>query len=245
MKSHITVTLILFITGLSQHRLQAQEERFIEVYGIAERSVVPDEILYSVSINTEQLYDEYQYNYDFDQFDPVKSQEIQNKVELRVKSAENQLLGVLEKLGIKDKETRSNPYNLSGQDTYNTNAYLIELENYEMLEQLVSELKPFNLFQGWITRMDYREEEKVKEELKLEALQKAREKAQKMAKSLDASLGPVIQIRETMDAGIGEVNYGNVYYNGSEYYNNSRRSEPGDHQRIPLRVEVWVRFALK
>ena len=235
---------ILFVATNYQSQAQAQDIPYIEVFGAAQRNVQPDNIHYTVSINTEKFYEEYEYNYEYEEFDPVKHREIQDKVELRANSAKKQLMEVFNKAGIKDHEVQSDKYNLIDSDIYSADSYLVKVSNFEILEKLVNQLRAFDVFQGRIAHMSHSDEEKILEALKLEALKKASIKAQKMAKTLNSNTGPVIQIRESKSNQGVETPYQNNYYDNLDYYNNRRGHSNPVEQTIRFKAEVWVRFAL-
>lgn len=224
---------------------QAQEGRFIEVVGQAEQMVEPDEILYNISINTEKFYDEYEFDYDYDQFDPVKYREIQNKVELRANSAKRQLLEILQEYGIEDQEVQSDQYNILDRDVYTVDSYRIRAPDFEVLQQLVERLRGLEIFQGQVISLNHSNAEKIQEELQLEALKKASAKAQRMAKALNANIGEVLQIRESGPLSTGETSYTNVYYDHQNFYNNGQGGSPTTEKKIKFQAQVWVRFALR
>ncbi|MCB0535648.1 MAG: SIMPL domain-containing protein [Saprospiraceae bacterium] len=244
MKNYVlpAMTALLFL-GLG--RSQAQEGRFIEVIGQAEQMIEPNEILYNISINTEKFYDEYEFDYDYDQFDPVKYREIQNKVELRANSAKRQLMELLEEYGIEDQEIQSDQYNIVDRDVYTVDSYRIRVSDFEVLQQLVERLRSLEIFQGQVASMNHSDGEKIQENLKLEALKKANAKAQRMAKALDANIGEVLQIRESGNLSTGETTFTNIYYENQNFYNNGQGNSSTTETKIKFQAQVWVRFALR
>lgn len=244
MKNYVlpAMTALLFL-GLG--RSQAQEGRFIEVIGQAEQMIEPNEILYNISINTEKFYDEYEFDYDYDQFDPVKYREIQNKVELRANSAKRQLMELLEEYGIEDQEIQSDQYNIVDRDVYTVDSYRIRVSDFEVLQQLVERLRSLEIFQGQVASMNHSDGEKIQENLKLEALKKASAKAQRMAKALDANIGEVLQIRESGNLSTGETTFTNIYYENQNFYNNGQGNSSTTETKIKFQAQVWVRFALR
>ncbi len=238
----LAVTAIFFSVA---PLLQAQETPFIEVSGIAEREIDPNEIYYSVSINTEKFYEEYEYNREYDQYDPVKYREIRDKVELRANSAQKVLNDIFERLDIKDKELLDNKYSITDYDLYVADSYVVKLKDTETLDQLAAELRKSEVFQAHILRSAHTDQAQIKEDLKLEALKNAKEKAQRMAKALDASLGRVLQIRENTNDYDWTANIPESY-DQSDYYGNRRRVKVSTSakQKIQLRAQVWVRFTL-
>ena len=234
------LTVLLFV-----NLCLAQEGRFIEVIGQAEQMVEPDEILYNISINTEKFYDEYEFNYDYDQFDPVKYREIQNKVELRANSAKRQLMEILEEYGIQDQEVQSAQYNIVDRDVYTVDSYRVKVSDFATLQKLVDKLRSLEIFQGQIAGMYHSDGEKIQEELKLEALKKAGAKAQSMAKALDNTYNQVLQICENENNYVGESVFNNVYYDNQDFYNSGQGSSSTTEKKIKFQVQVWVRFALR
>jgi uncharacterized protein YggE len=167
--------------------LQAQNldiRKKIEVSGMAEQEVTPDEIYFSISIK-EYLRD--------------------NKKKVTLSDLELQLQKAVIKAGVAEKDFTIN--NMNGYNNYwdkkkdptflASKQYSLKLKNLNSINEILESIDPKGIAYTNIDRYDYSKKEELKKELRIKALLLACEKATYLVESLGDKLGSVLHIAES------------------------------------------------
>lgn len=168
----------------------------IEVTGSAERSITPDEIIFSISI--EEYWKE--------EFEGKKYEDYKTKVEIEV--VEDTLMAELKAADITMSDITlkraGNSYRQRGKDFLIGKTVEIKLASFEQVNSLSNQLKTRGIRNMNISRMKHKESEKIQLEIKVQAIKAARKKAEMMASAVGKKVKDVISIVE-IDRNVGTV----------------------------------------
>ncbi len=200
----LTVVLAFFQMAGKQTIISGDNTHKISVTGSAEKDVLPDEVVLSLTVLSEGS--------DAKQVQEKNSQQM------------NTVIEALKNAGIKDNEIETTQYSLYPWQEWDQTTQKNLNKGYR-LQQTISvtttettkagELLDLAVKNGINTvdsisfRLSNSKEQQLKEELVAEATSKAREKAKTLAKNLDVSLGDVLFVTES------SYNPGPWYYNGA------------------------------
>jgi uncharacterized protein YggE len=179
------ILLVAFISLGTFLKAQTTDNRKkIEVSGMAEQEVTPDEIYFSISL---------------------KEYIRENKKKVLISELEMQLQKAVVKAGIADKDFTIN--NISGYTNYwdkkkdpmflASKQYSLKLKNLNDINNILEALDPKGIEYTNIDRYDYSKKEELKKDLRIKALLQAREKATYMVEAIGDKLGGALQIAES------------------------------------------------
>lgn len=159
-------------------------EHFIEVTGVAQMEIEPNEITLLIRLREfEENREKTQLEkLDQDFLAALKNAGIDRK-RLELADAGSKLA----KLGKKDK------------DAFREKTYNLKLTSAAELEKLLEKLEPVKVEQVSIIRLHHTDMEKLKIDLKVKALQAARSKAEVLLKSIGSEIGKPLMVREWND----------------------------------------------
>jgi uncharacterized protein len=159
-------------------------EHFIEVTGVAQMEIEPNEITLLIRLREfEENREKTQLEkLDQDFLAALKNAGIDRK-RLELADAGSKL----SKLGRRDK------------DAFREKSYQLKLTSATELEKLLEKLEPVKVDQVAIIRLHHTELEKLKLDLKVKALQAAKSKAETLLTSIGGVIGKTLMVREWQD----------------------------------------------
>lgn len=160
----------------------------IEVTGSAERSITPDEIIFSISI--EEYWEE--------EFQGKKYEEYRTKVEIETieDSLMQELIAAQFTMADITLKHTGNYYRHQGKDFLINKTIEIKLRDFEQANDLSNRLRTRGIRNMSISEMKHKNIEEVRLEVQAEALQKARKKAEYLAAAAGQKVKGVITIIE-------------------------------------------------
>lgn len=162
---------------------------YIEVEGISELEIIPDEIHYMVEIREyfEEEFDGHSKPEDF-------------KTKVNIQTVENAFRKALDKAGIDRKNVRMQEagdyWRPRGQEFKISKTFDITLTRPEQIDLLIQNIDPKGTERMYIRSLDNKDMESYDREGRIKALENAKEKASYMAKALGRELGEAILIVE-------------------------------------------------
>jgi hypothetical protein len=225
------ILLVAFVTLGTFLKAQTTDNRKkIEVSGMAEQEVTPDEIYFSISLK-EYMWD--------------------SKKKVVISDLETQLQKAVVKAGIADKDFTIN--NISSYTNYwdkkkdpmflASKQYSLKLNNLNDINDILEALDPKGIAYTNIDRYDYSKKEELKKDLRIKALLQAREKATYMVEAIGEKLGSALQIAES-----GNESYPPVMYR-SKMTMQAESSDSGmaniDFKTIKVMANVNAVFEIK
>ncbi len=201
----ILLVVIAFLQiGEKQTIIGGDNNHKISVSGTAEKEVLPDEVVLSLTVLTEGS----------------DAQQVQDKNSQQM----NTVIAALKAAGIKDNNIETSQYNLYPWQEWDQTTQKNVNKGYRLQQTIrvittetakAGELVDLAVKNGVNTidsisfQLSSTKEQQVKEVLVAEATGKAKEKAKTLAKHLDVSLGDVLYVTEA------NYNPGPWYYNGA------------------------------
>jgi hypothetical protein len=226
---YISFTLIaLFFSAFTFGQEPSKDKNFIEVSGVAEMEIEPNEIYLVVRL---QEFEENREKTSLEKLDQsflaaIKAAGIDRKnIELANIGSD------LEKLRKRDK------------DAFREKTYQVKVSSASELEKLIEKLEPVKAAYANIERVDHTEMEKFKIDLKVKALQAARTKAETLLKSIGAEIGKPIMVREWDYAPVypmARMN-ANVMMDAASQVQETETS----FRKITLREQVTAQFEIR
>lgn len=217
-----------------------RQPRTINVSGMAEMEIVPDEIFVQVDLR---------------EYDKKGS----GKVD--IESIKNNFIKAATSIGISDTNITVQGY--QGWDGnywwYKKNknknpdmkasiTYLVKVNSTKKMDQLVDKLDDEATQNFFISRVAHSREKEFKKQLKVQAVQAAKDKAGYLAAAIGENIGAAITINEPNEMHIypPHAPMANVRMKGVEMAQDAGSSAPNiDFKKIKYQFDVSVTFALK
>lgn len=226
--------LMVFAGLLFFYNVQAQDKNFIdqnyiEVTGISEIELVPDEIYVKVVIS-----------------------ESDNKAKVSLEELERKMIDKLEEIGVDVEEDLSildftsnfKEYWLKKDDIFTAKEYQIIAHEGRIVGRIFQELEKLGISNINITKLDHSKIEEYRREVKVQAVKAAKNKAIAMGEAIGQNIGKAIYIQEIEYGYPGPmVREVSNYAMRVEY--DSKMKEPEiEFEKIKLEYRVLTRFAL-
>lgn len=176
--------ILLFIFSLTS--LAAQEKKFetphIEVWGQAEKTIVPNEIYTSITL---------------------KEYKDMGKI-ISLNELEKQLVKAIVSVGIPKENLRvENIYGFNwdwkkekSDEFLASKSFELKTDDLKKLNDLLAKLDPEGINRVYVKRYTHTELIKIQQELQIEALKNAQQKAKSLLNSIGEGLGDVLEVQE-------------------------------------------------
>ncbi len=201
----------------------------INVSGMAEQEVTPDEIYVGISLK-EYLKD--------------------NKKRISIEELESQLQKAVMKVGIANEDFMIN--NISAYTNYwekkkdptflASKQYSIKVSNLNNLNDILASVDPKGIAYTNIDRYAYSKEDEIKKGLKIKALRQAKEKATYLVEAIGEKLGSALEIQDSE----------NTTYPQPMYRNQMMKAESADmampnidFKKIKITAQINAVFEIK
>ncbi|HYF70191.1 MAG TPA: SIMPL domain-containing protein [Ohtaekwangia sp.] len=224
-----TFILVFLFTcsGVFAQHEAFEGEPFIEVTGIAETEIEPDEITLLIRLKE---FEENRSKTDLEKLDKdflaaLKKSGIEKKRLLLADAGSK-----LDKLGKRDK------------DAFREKSYELMLTGAAEVDKLLTALQPVAVDLVTITRVHHSQLEKHKLDLKLKALQVARSKAELLLKAIGNEVGKPLMIREWDNEPIPMAKANVMMRQESVGFADEASME---FKKIRLRAQVHAQFEIK
>jgi len=231
----ILIILSMSLTGtlFSQTYLNAPMKT-IEVTGSAERSITPDEIIFTISI--EEYWKE--------EFEGKKYEEYKTKIE--IETVEESLMAELKAANITMKDITlkraGNYYRQRGKDFLISKTVDVKLASFEQVNDLSNRLKTRGIRNMNISRMKHKNSGDIKLEIKAEAIKNARKKAELMAAAVGKTIKDAISIVE-IDQNVGVIPRPVAYARGAAMMKSQAAPQGAEYenfQKLDFKAQVRI-----
>ncbi|WKN30135.1 SIMPL domain-containing protein [Porifericola rhodea] len=183
------VALFVLMAGVGQAQSTQDKElvKKIEVYGKAEKEIIPDEIYFSVTLK-EYIGDD--------------------KRKVEIDKLERELYNAVRKIGVAEEDFQIENVFGYNYDQYWRNKkkdredflaqkqYRVKFENLNNINRLFEYLDPKGIQHANISEYSHSQIERYRRELKVEALRNAKEKAEYLLLGIDEKRGEVLEVQE-------------------------------------------------
>jgi len=225
--------IMCFISLLYSQDIQNQ--RYIEVSGIAEQEVVPDEIRLIIGLEEYSM-----------QPHTRTTEMVDYTTKMSIDLIEKAFLTDLEILGIKkDKIILNEVGNYrreEGREFLMSKQYELVLSDVKQIDKIISSLKTPGISNMSIKELKNKDIAEYRKQVKIEALKAAQSKAEYLLSSINKQVGDVLSITEISDD--------NNYWMpqtlvSNSYMGNSGKEGIDNIRKIKLRYEIKVRYEIK
>ena len=213
--------------GLAAQAQENFKEPFIEVSGVSEMEIDPNEIVLWIRLK--------------------EFEENKNKVQLE--KIDQRFLNALKEAGIDKKRltladagATLSKVTKRDKEAFREKTYELTLTGSAELERFLSASAPVEIDNMRVTRVDHTDIEKYKLEAKTKALQIAKNKAQVLAESIGSGIGKPLMIRE-WDEGPVYPMMANVRFKAAEA--DMSQEDPVAFRKIRLKGHVTAQFEIR
>ncbi|WP_461629538.1 SIMPL domain-containing protein [Labilibaculum euxinus] len=231
MKRNVILLLAVFLSwsAMAQAQKNFIDQNYIEVKGLAELEVVPDEIYLNIHLDEEDT---------------------KNKESIEV--LEKQMFVALKKAGINLEEQLSvSDFASNLQNHFFQRADMKKSKDFELLVhdsktlgKVFVELDKIKISNISILRVDHSEIEKYRKQVKINAVIAGKEKAVALAEAIGQKVGKAIYINE-VSSPYGRQMVNTMMRVKSENFESAKGVPDLDFQKIKLEYSVMISFALE
>jgi uncharacterized protein YggE len=232
---------LFFALFLVTSGLFAQEgfkgEHFIEVTGVAETEIDPNEITLLIRLREFEA----------------------NKSKVQLEKLDQDFLAALKAAGIDKKRltlagagSSLSKFGKRDKDAFRDKVYQLILTNAGELEKLIEKLEPVEVDRLVVSKVHHTEYEKYKLDLKIQALKAAKAKAEAMLKAIGSEAGIPLMVREWDNDPVHPYDMNaNVMLRtknqsmGMEEMEEPQQDSGPSFRKIKLRSQVSAQFAIK
>jgi uncharacterized protein len=228
-----TLFYALFLITISSfgQAEQFKGEHFIEVSGVAETEIDPNEITLIVVLR------------EFEE----------NKAKVQLEKLDQEFFNAIKAAGIDRKKvtladagSRLGRVTRRDKDAFRQKSYQIILSSAAEVEKLIEKLEPVQVSQLDITKIHHTDFEKYKLDTKIKALQAAKSKAEALLKSIGSEVGKPLMVREWDHEPVQP--YENVRYKmHEEMQATDMAAAPSgvEFRKLRIRMQVTAQFEIK
>jgi len=237
------IYLTLMATLFTQCKVSSQTPRTIEVTGIAEMEVVPDEICISLGIK----------EYWIEEFLPKTKQE-DYKTKYPIEKIEVKLQNIFNRLHInKDQitlQSAGNYWRYDGKDFLVEKKFDIKITDFSILDSLIKLIDRKGVDYMNISELKNKKITDYRKEVKVRALKAAKDKAGYLLESIGKSVGDPKTITELIDQYSGYFSYwGYQNQNYQSQVSNAQMpssdENPANMRKIKLKYSIKAQFEIK
>lgn len=226
--------LILFLPYVSfgqDYLIQRPEKPFIEVTGIIEKEIIPDEIYISIKL----------------------SERMEGKTKISIEQQETALKSAIQSLGIDMKNlslkgaiASYRKVKWTKKDVMANSEYLLMVSDAKTVGLVFDKLEALKITNANISRVDHSKIKEFKKETRINAIKAAKEKAEYLLEAIGEEVGMPLLIREQYDNSPLSRN-SNGFFIANESYRNEVDLSSVDLQfeKITVSSSVYVKFGIK
>jgi uncharacterized protein len=233
MKNLILLALLSVSLNSSAQSKNFIDMPYIEVSGIADTFIVPNEIYIKIIISEK------------DTRDRISVEETESKM---VDSLKAIGINTEKDLSIYDFGSNFRFYFLKKRDVIKTKEYIVKVSDAVMAGKVFMKLEDLDISNASIERVEHSGIERIKNLARIKAVENAKQKAVAITSALSQNIGPAIYISDndlTNDAQLqGRVN--GIQLRGISSLGKYRSETPKiEFNKIKVSAAVMVRFVLK
>ena len=224
--------LLMSVNLFAQVQESFKGEHFIEVSGIAETEIAPNEITFLIILR------------EFEE----------NKAKVQLEKLDQDFLKALQSAGIDKKRltladagSKLSRVTKKDKDAFREKSYQLVLNSAAEVEKFLEKLEPVQVSYLTITRVHHTDLEKIKLDTKIKALQAAKAKADALLKGIGAEVGNPLMVREWEQEPVQpyEMNY-NVRMMKAEQGMDAAQETPAtEFKKMRVRAHVTAQFQIK
>ncbi len=217
---------------------KTEEQPYIEVTGIAENEVVPDEIYIGIIIREKYV----------------------NKVKVTIEEQEEKLKTAIKLLGIdltnlylSDANADYVKVRWQKKDVLTKKDYTLKVTNATTVGQVFLELEKLEITDAFISRVNHSKMDSLKKEVKIQAIKAAKDKADYLLTAIGEQTGKPLVIKENEilhNQTRANVNIRGSRSESTEYFIDGIKVSDKENneiqfQKIKIQTSIYVKFSIK
>ncbi|MGQ2985096.1 SIMPL domain-containing protein [Flavobacterium sp.] len=225
MKKLIVAVVFAFCCSANAQNIPADNDNtpYIEVYGTAEKEVVPDIIYIAITLQ-EKLNGKADYT--------IANQETKLKKAL-------QGIGVdLKNLSLADASSEIIKYKRKDKGIEERQEYLLKVSTADEVRKVFEALHNNDIKEASISNVDHTQIDALRKEVRIAAIKAAKEKATYLLQAIGEQPGKPLVITE--EAGRAVPQYSNVAFTG-----NLETNAGTDFKKITIKFSYYVKYSIK
>lgn len=232
----IASAIIISNIAVAQDQITKEEKPFIEVNGIAEQEIIPDQIYISIIIR----------------------EKYENKEKITIESQEEKLKTLLKEINIPTSNLYLSDANadyvkvkFKTKDVLTKKDYTLKVSSATAVGQVFQQLEKLEINDANVSKVSHSKIDSLRKEIRIAAIKAAKTKADYLLNAIGEQTGKPLIVREN------SVFNENVYtrnLNRVSNYSNTRFLEESDKsindeeiqfQKIKIQSSIYVKFLIK
>lgn len=227
MKKILVIILTLTCLSYIVNAQNKEDRRYIEVTGLAELKVVPNEIYLSIALNEKD----------------VKDRRSLDELEADVVAALRKLNIPTENLSISGANSKLEKAFWTGKKIYARKNYILKLSDANSIGKVLRELENKGISNVNLARVDNSEMEKYRKEVKIMAIKAAKDKADYLLNAIGEQTGKPIYIQERNYQSYYRAP--NIMLRGKNMAMDAETANYElDFEELTLKYEIFARFEI-
>lgn len=230
------IVILLSSVSYAQNQTPVEEKPFIEVNGVAEQEIIPDQIYISIIIR----------------------EKYENKEKITIESQEEKLKALLKEINIPASNLYLSDANADyvkvkfrTKDVLTKKDYTLKVSSATAVGQVFQQLEKLEINDANVSKVSHSKIDSLRKEIRIAAIKAAKTKADYLLNAIGEQTGKPLIVREN------SVLNENVYtrnVNRVSNYSNTRFLEESDKstddeeiqfQKIKIQSSIYVKFLIK
>lgn len=225
---------LFLLSSLTLFSQSSENAPYIEVTGLAEKTVVPDEIYISINIHE---------RYEGKEKIEIEDQEKQLKESLLEKGFK------LEDLSLSDSEASYVKVRWKKKDVLNKKELVLKVANANEVAKVFSILDELDLQDAHISKVDHSLKDDYRKEVRIMAIQAAKDKAYYLLEAIDEKPGKPLVIYENAHhyaPQMRNVAYANEAQTDGLFVSSSSNKDLSiQFEKITIRASIYVKYSIE
>lgn len=224
MKTYLSILLALTLFTAKAQNNNTMEKKYVEVTGVAEQMVTPNEIYFSITLQEEK---------------DGQKRSVEDQEKVLIKTLKNLNVDV-SNLKLSDVGSYTH-WDKKTKESYKQKSFELKLQDAATASKVLYELNQLDIYRMFVSKTDHSDIENIRKDVKINAVKAAKEKATYLLGAVDEQLGDVIYIIE-QDYGYQPM------YRAMSVSNVAGNYEPDSNvefEQITVQYKILARFEIK
>lgn len=235
-----TLFIVILFSGVTyaQNQNPIEEKPFIEVNGVAEQEIIPDQIYISIIIR----------------------EKYENKEKITIESQEEKLKALLKEINIPTSNLYLSDANADyvkvkfrTKDVLTKKDYTLKVSSATAVGQVFQQLEKLEINDANVSKVSHSKIDSLRKEIRIAAIKAAKTKADYLLNAIGEQTGKPLIVRENSNGNL-EYNYNRISNTRVTSYQNVRFLDDSDKsaedeeiqfQKIKIQSSIYVKFLIK
>ncbi len=234
----IASAIIISNIAIAQNQTPIEERPFIEVNGVAEQEIIPDQIYISIIIR----------------------EKYENKEKITIESQEEKLKALLKEINIPTSNLYLSDANADyvkvkfrTKDVLTKKDYTLKVSSATSVGQVFQQLEKLEINDANVSKVSHSKIDSLRKEIRIAAIKAAKTKADYLLNAIGEQTGKPLIVRENSTGNL-EYNYNRASNTRVTSYQNARFWDDSDKniddeeiqfQKIKIQSSIYVKFLIK